>query len=120
MARTKTTGPDANQPAATTLERKAVLDGAPAATPAAHGAPNPSKAAESKAPGSIRITKRVKGTPKIPRDVLILYEELTYGVDQKVSTNSSIPRIPIGCCLHVLTNGQNTGGPRSCGARRGD
>lgn len=52
---------------------------------------------------------------KFSKDVLVLYNALTYRVDVRVSTNSSISR-----CSHILTATRYKGGPCGCGAGRWD
>lgn len=102
MARTKFTGPKPESPAEVPAPTGAAHDRAPKPPTAAIGAPAPASAAKSKAPGEARINKRVRGTAKskYSKEVLILYEALTFGVDAKVSTKSLIPR-----CSN-LTNGE--------------
>lgn len=102
MARTKFTGPKPESPAEVPPPTGAAHDGAPKPPTAAIGAPAPTSAAKSKVPGEARITKRVRGTAKskYSKEVLILYEALTFGVDAKVSTKSLIPH-----CSH-LTDGE--------------
>lgn len=70
----------------------------PSPPPEAPPQPAPSKEATAKAPAKAKITKR-KGTCKFPKEVLILYEAITYGVDGKVSKNL------ISTCWHALTSG---------------
>lgn len=82
-------------------------------TAAQHREPTPHQAAMPKAPGMAKISKP-KGTCKFSKKVLILYEALKYGVDQRVSTDYLKPR-----CPYIRTNIQYKGRPRRCGPRNG-
>lgn len=84
MARTKFTGP----PESSTKDSP-TTEAASHPTAAPSRAPAPASAAKPKAPGKTRISKRARGTAEsLQKDVIVLYEALTYGVGVKVSTNS--------------------------------
>lgn len=98
MARTKFTGPKREPSPAPSPPSENTNDGAPIMT-LEGGAREPistpadqqvvSKTPEpatSEVPGRRRIIKRAKGATKFPKEVLILYEALVYGIDAKVSS----------------------------------
>lgn len=89
MARTKYTGPDPKLPEISP-PTEAADDEATNLSTASAEVPASTSAAKPTAPAQSRVAKRVRGATRshFSKDVLVLYEALTYGVNVKVSINS--------------------------------